>query len=85
MQEGPALLNHGQAKSRAFSSSAEVLIAVKNTDSRVMLCRDVPPSNPATELGNVCQEFISMPHFNLFFLYIFECSQIFPSLPVGFS
>lgn len=34
MQEGPALLNHEQAKSRAFSSSAEVLIAVKKVDSR---------------------------------------------------
>lgn len=31
-----------------------------------MLCRDVPPSNPATELVDVCQEFISMPHFHLF-------------------
>lgn len=34
MQEGPVLLNHEQAKSRAFSSSAEVLIAVKDVDSR---------------------------------------------------
>lgn len=28
-----------------------------------MLCRDVPLSNPAAELGDVCQDFISMLHF----------------------
>lgn len=30
------------------------------------MCRDVPLSNPATELGDACQEFISMLHFHLF-------------------
>lgn len=66
MQEGPVLLNHEQAKSRALSSSAEALIAVKNGDSR---SNAGPLSNPATELGDVCQEFISMLHF-----YLFPCT-----------
>lgn len=55
------MLHYEQAKSMAFSSSAE------HRQAGVMQHRDVALSSPATEFGEVSWEFISVLDFYLFF------------------